>query len=466
MIKKVNLLSLFFFIFTSSFTGKEDSQRFNYFNSLVNYPTPVTNGAAGLAAGFLSAKLLQKNNSLILKRFPSMKPLAYGISVIFPFLITAWRAKKLYNVLNYEYIIKNFDSIKRQDYWFDKSAMIDDFKTNLLEKSGFEKDSVFYDKYRILLDILTKSPNKIIEELEKYDQQEDFLSAVLLLDAEKSGDLKFEYLKNIKETFKETSVLEKKLSNSVFFNSSETIKDFLNKVYPEIGARFIVEYKDDIKNFIDSFISLDLEKKQNIFSAVLNKQERGKDHQLIRILTDPIVFEIIVEAYNKSEEHGCFLLKNLSEDNFFSLICYVFFIDGKNEKVNIKYEKLDTFFNLIKYFYQKNKENISDIYNPFNKSANILCKKDEENKTKILRWWLGKAGYKREQSQETKSTVNLPEKPKDNNYQDNHLISRFSNVAAEINDTKTKDFEIQVSPINNSRTAQDRLTRFSSIIMR
>lgn len=78
-----------------SFTGKEDSQRFNYFNSLVNYPILVTNGLAGLAAGFLTLKLLNKKNYFFLKRFPSMERLAYGILPIFSFLITALRAKKL-----------------------------------------------------------------------------------------------------------------------------------------------------------------------------------------------------------------------------------------------------------------------------------------------------------------------------------------------------------------------------------
>lgn len=246
-----------------SFATKENYQRFNYFDSLVNYPILVTNGLAGLGAGFLTLKLLNKKNSFVLKRFPSMERLAYGISAIFSFLITALRAKKLYNSLNYEYIIKNFDSIKRQDYWFDKSAMIDDFKTNLLKKSKFEKDSVFYYKYRVLLDILTQPSNKIIHELKEYDQQEDFLSAVLLLDAEKS----LEYLKNIKETFKETSVLKKKLSNSVFFNNSETINDFLNKVNPQIAARFIVEYKDDMQNLLKHLVRIDSQKIKDIFSA-------------------------------------------------------------------------------------------------------------------------------------------------------------------------------------------------------
>jgi hypothetical protein len=218
---------------------------------------------AGLAAGFLTLKLLNKKNYFLLKRFPSMERLAYGILPIFSFLITALRAKKLYNALNYEYIIKNFDSINRHDYWFTKKVMINDFKTTLLNKSGFVEGSVSYHKYKVLLDILTKSPNKIIHELKEYDQQEDFLSAVLLLDAEKS----LEYLKNIKETFKETSVLKKKLSNSVFFNNSEAINDFLNKVNPQIAARFIVEYKDDMQNLLKHLVRIDSQKIKDIFSA-------------------------------------------------------------------------------------------------------------------------------------------------------------------------------------------------------
>lgn len=420
-----------------SFATKENYQRFNYFDSLVNYPILVTNGLAGLAAGFLTLKLLNKKNYFFLKRFPSMERLAYGISAIFPFLITALRAKKLYNSLNYEYVIKNFDSIKRQDYWFDKSAMIDDFKTNLLKKSKFEKDSVFYYKYRVLLDILTQPSNKIIHELKEYDQQEDFLSAVLLLDAEKSGDLKFEYLKNIKETFKETSVLEKKLSNSVFFNNSETINDFLNKVNPQIAARFIVEYKDDMQNLLKHLVRIDSQKIKDIFSAGWKtggeqkfteskkpekpwlKKSTGNNKKLMKpIISGPILFDLIVNLYDDQKEFCLTLFKNLLDQCFLNLITYVY-----SSKQSIHQKKQETFFSLIK--------SLKDEYSSlFLSKCKILQTNDS-----VLRWWLGKA------------EVNLleqllSEKPKGNNYQ-NHTAAIF--------------------PLNNS-SAQDRLTRFSSMM--
>ena len=433
MIKKVNLLILFFFIFIISFATKENYQQFNYFNFLVNYPIPVTNGLAGLGAGFLTFKLLNKKNYFFLKRFPSMERLAYGISAIFPFLITALRAKKLYNSLNYKYIIKNFDLINRHDYWFDKSAMINDYKINLLDKSQFEKDSVSDYKYKVLLDILTKPSNKIIDELKEYDQQEDFLSAVLLLDAEKSDDLKLEYLKNIKETFKETSVLKKKLSNSVFFNNSETINDFLNKVKPQIAARFIVEYKDDMQNLLKHLVRIDSQKIKDIFSAgwktggeqkfteskkpeqPWKKKSTDNNKKLMKpIISGPILFDLIVNLYDDQKEFCLTLFINLSDQCFLNLITYVYY----NEKSIHQNDQLN-FFSLIKF-----------LQNKYNNSFLRKCKILETNES-VLRWWLDKAGIEKNQSQETKLTVNLPEKPKDN---------------------------------NNSQTSQNRLEQFSSII--
>lgn len=436
MIKKINLLSFFLSIFTCSVATKEHNQKFNYSNFL-HYPNSFTNGAIGLSLGFLSLKLLNKKKPPFLKSFPYLEAVSYGVSIIFPFLINVWKAKKLYNKLSYDYIMKNFDSVKRHDYWFDKLAMIDDLKINLLEKSGFKRDSVSYQKYNVLLDILTKSPKKIIDELKDYDQQENFLSAALLLDAEKVRGLKLDYLTSIKEALKETGVLEKKFSDSLFFNTSEVINDFLHKVHPPIAAQFIVEYKDDMKGFIDSFINLEKTKQQYILSAMRNQQKREKNQGLIRIITDQIVFDIIVETFDKSNEAACSLLENLSDENFWSLISYVSF---KQTEVNFK-DKIDDFSKLIKYFYEQNRETPSDKNNPFIKKTNFIMKKDEENKTNIGGWWLSKAGYTKKQSQETKPTVNLPQKPKDNNYQ-NHPAAML--------------------PLKNS-SAQARLTQLFSI---
>jgi hypothetical protein len=397
MIKKTNLLALFFLILRFSFPGEENYKKSN-FNLLLNYTNFLTNGLTALGGGLFSLKLLKKNNFHVLKRFPHVEFSAYAISVFLPFFVSGLRAKKFFNKLSYDYIIKNFDSVKRHDYWFDKSVMIDDLKMNLLEKSEFEKDSDSYQKYKILLDILTKSPKKIIDELKNYNEQKNFLSAVLLLDAEKVGHLRFENQTNIKEAFKETSALNKKISDSLFFNTSQIINYFLNKVNPPIAAKFIVQYKDDIKNFIDSFISLGLEKKQNILSA--------KEKEKTWIISDSIVLDIILEIFDKSNEAAYSLLENLSDENFWSLINYVFF---SKDQSSFK-DKLNTFSDLIKYFYQQNKENFSDKNNPFAKKTNFLMQKNEKNKTKIVGWWLSVAEFKKEQfQQKAKSMVNLPE---------------------------------------------------------
>lgn len=323
--------------------------------------------------------------------------------------------------------------------------MIDDFKTNLLKKSKFEKDSVFYYKYRVLLDILTQPSNKIIHELKEYDQQEDFLSAVLLLDAEKS----LEYLKNIKETFKETSVLKKKLSNSVFFNNSEAINDFLNKVNPQISARFIVEYKDDMQNLLKHLVRIDSQKIKDIFSAGWKtggeqkfteskkpekpwlKKSTDNNKKLMKpIISGPILFDLIVNLYDDQKEFCLTLFKNLLDQCFLNLITYVY-----SSKQSIHQKKQETFFSLIK--------SLKDEYSSLFLSK---CKILETNDS-VLRWWLGKAEFKKKQPQETRSTVNLleqllSEKPKGNNYQ-NRTAAIF--------------------PLNNS-SAQDRLTRFSSMM--
>lgn len=442
MFKKNLVLSFLFFIFICSFAAEEYNQEFTYLNSLY-YPNPFTNGVTGLSLGVLSLKLLSKKQPLLFKRFPHLEAVLYGTSSLFPILINVWRAKKLYDKLSYDYIIKHFDSVKRHDYWFDKSAMIDDLKMNLLEKSEFQKDSDSYKKYKILLDILTKSPKKIIEGLKDYDQQKNFLSAVLLLDAEKVGHLNFENQTNIKEAFKEISALNKKISDSLFFNTSQTINYFLNGVDSSIGAQFIVRYKDDIKSFVDSFISLDKTKQQNILSAMLKIKEKNEDSgkntkpwltkSNIASIIIIIIFDLIVEIFLKSNEAAHYLLENLSDENFWSLINYVFL----NKDQSSFKDKLNTFSGLIKYCYQKNKENFSDPNNPFIKKTNFLKTKDKENQTNILEWWLSVAGYKKNQSQqETKSTVNLAEKQKSNNYQNafplnnpsaqSRLISLFS----------------------------------------
>ena len=268
---------------------------------------------------------------------------------------------KLYNKLSYDYIIKHFDSVKSHDYWFDKSVMIDDLKMNLLEKSGFGKESISYQKYNVLLDILTKSPKKIIDELKEYDEQENFLSTVLLLDAEKVRDLKFVYLTNIKEAFKETSKLEKKFSDSLFFNTSETINHFLNKVHPPIGAQFIVEYKDDIKNLVDYLIPIG-DKIKSIFSAEWKSENEPKSKELKSekigetknkkgtIISENILFDLIINAFSKNKELALLWVNYLSDECFFNLITFIYL-----NPFTIDNRKQATFFMLIQDFYNSYK---------------------------------------------------------------------------------------------------------------
>ena len=151
----------------------------------------------------------------------------------------------------------------------------------------------------------------------------------------------------------------------------------------------------------------------------LAKKSTDNNKKLMKpIISGPILFDLIVNPYDDQKEFCLTLSKNLLDQCFLNLITYVY-----SSKQSIHQKKQETFFSLIK--------SLKDEYSSlFLSKCKILQTNDS-----VLRWWLGKAGVNLLEQL-------LSEKPKGNNYQ-NHTAAIF--------------------PLNNS-SAQDRLTRFSSMM--
>lgn len=338
--------------------------------------------------------------------------------------------------------------------------MIDDFKFVLLEKSRFEKESVNFNKYKVLLDILTSSPEHIIDKLNTEEKQQDFLSLVLLIDIHKNHDMKSDELGTIKDAFSITSSIKnKKLSESIFFNNPHIIKNFLDTVDSRVAARFIVEFQYDMETLVRYFIDMDQKKLQDILCAEWKKEEEqkstSKDSQATNakpwltktnsqnktvtkpqgpIMSAPIVFDFIINSFIKNKDKSLlFFTESLSDERFLELIMYVF----SNEK-NINQQNLDIFFDLLKFFYK------SELKNLFFSKLQLLSKNSSQQ-NKILGWFLSNAGFKPKSSEKSStSTVTQPEELNQN-------VDRF------VGNDKNHE-AADIFPLNNG-SAQERLTR-------
>ena len=275
----------FFVCLVFSLFSGEKNRFFTYgIGDHITYMNPVGNGLFGLAAASSTLAILKKVKPHFFNRYPKMLPLIYGVTALyFPYFISRLQANNFYRNLSYEYLLREHQSIKENNFLFYKRLIMSDYKDQILEKFNLKKNDISYKKYELLLDMLIKSPSDVINGLKTRDLQSQFLNNIILIDRDKHKD------KNCGRPF----------FDSAFWYNSKAVRAFLEKGESSFGAAFIFLYWKDNRDQIKKIIKdLDATK----IASMCNVKVLFENNMVFQI-SNEICLDILNDFYDSSDNN-------------------------------------------------------------------------------------------------------------------------------------------------------------------